>query len=210
MLDVACGTGYGSAMLADAGAASVVGVDLSDEAVAQSRRDYVRPNLSFQQGDAQKLSQFPDASFDAVISFETIEHVPDDAAYLSAVHRVLRPEGLYIVSTPDGRLESTLYGLTGKPRNGHHLREYVRNGFEALLSRSFRVEQLYGQVFVKNFLRPWFVQVALKGSERITRPTGLLRKAWEVYQYGNGTDIRPAAEFPNATAKYWVAVCRKD
>lgn len=206
-LDVACGSGYGSALLADAGASSVVGVDRDARAVEYCAAKYARPNLRFQQDDAQALS-FADASFDRVISFETIEHLPDYARFVAEAARVLRPGGRFVVSTPDGRLESTLYGLTGRPRNGHHLVEFTRDGFVAALGPHFEVEELYGHVFVPRRLVPWPVQVAVKGAAYGLRKARVPARFDRVYHEGSGYAVEPAGRHARSVAKYWVAVCR--
>ena len=137
VLDVACGVGYGTAHLAGT-AARVVGGDLSEEAIAYAQGRYAAANVEFRVLDAAALP-FPPGSFDAVCSFETIEHLPDREAYLGEVARVLRPAGVFLVSTP--RADST----TERPDNPFHRIEYSREDFERLLSRHFRTVELYGQ-----------------------------------------------------------------
>lgn len=73
VLDVACGEGYGSNMLAET-AKEVIGVDISKEAIEQANEKYSKENLSFKVMDAEGLS-FDDNYFDAIVSFETIEHL---------------------------------------------------------------------------------------------------------------------------------------
>jgi SAM-dependent methyltransferase len=137
VLDVACGVGYGSAQLA-AVARAVVGGDVSEDAIAYARRRYSCPNVAFRVLDAGDLP-FDDDTFDCVVSFETIEHLDDRDAYLREVSRVIRPEGLYIVSTP--RVERT----TEHPDNPFHRVEYSEQDFRALLERHFPSVELYGQ-----------------------------------------------------------------
>src|SRR5271170_5650885 len=73
--DIACGEGYGSALLAGI-ATSVVGIDLAPDAIAHARSHYAAlPNLRFQQGSVEALP-LADASVDVVVSFETVEHLP--------------------------------------------------------------------------------------------------------------------------------------
>jgi SAM-dependent methyltransferase len=137
VLDAACGVGYGSAILAEQ-AERVVAVDLSEDAVAYARGRYARPNVEYRTADLL-APDLPDAAFDAVVSFETIEHLPDREAYLGHVTRMLRPGGVYLVSTP--RVDET----TETPENPHHRVEYDRRDFEELLGRYFGEIELYGQ-----------------------------------------------------------------
>jgi O-antigen biosynthesis protein len=136
VLDVASGEGYGSAYLAQ----SVVGVDTSDEAVAHATDCYRLPNLQYVVADAAKLP-FEDTSFDVVVSFETIEHLEDQTSFLKEVHRVLRPEGLFIASTPNRDVYSPVNG----PVNQFHVRELTRDEFLKALRLEFNSCALYGQ-----------------------------------------------------------------
>ena len=137
VLDAGCGVGYGTAHLAEV-AATVVGVDRDEGAIAYARERYSRPNVEFRVGDLLDLG-LADASFDVVCSFETIEHLEDVEAFLAEVVRVLRPEGVFLVSTP--RVEETIRS----PENPFHRVELSPGDFEALLRRSFREVELYGQ-----------------------------------------------------------------
>lgn len=137
VLDLACGVGYGTAHLASV-ARSVVGVDLSEEAIAYARSRYAAANVEYVVADATALP-FETGSFDTVCSFETLEHLPDRAAYLAEVVRVLRPGGAYLVSTPHAKR------TTEHPDNPFHTVELDRHDFEELLRRSFANVELYGQ-----------------------------------------------------------------
>ena len=137
VLDAGCGVGYGSAFLAGV-ARRVVGVDRDEQAIAYAREHYERPNVEFRVGDLLRL-EVGDASFDAVCSFETIEHVEDADAFVAEIARVLRPGGAFVVSTP--RAEET----TTAPENPFHRVELSGSDFEALLQRIFGEVELYGQ-----------------------------------------------------------------
>src|SRR5207249_9324746 len=97
VLDIACGEGYGSAALARAGAASVVGVDISAEACEHARRKY---GVDARVGRADRIP-LPAGSIDVIVSFETIEHVERPESFLNECVRVLAPGGALILSTPN-------------------------------------------------------------------------------------------------------------
>jgi glycosyltransferase involved in cell wall biosynthesis/2-polyprenyl-3-methyl-5-hydroxy-6-metoxy-1,4-benzoquinol methylase len=139
VLDFGCGTGYGTAMLA-AQAESALGVDIDATALEWAGRFHRLPNLSFQcNGDF--LACFEDQAFDMVTCFEMIEHVsePDQDRAIQALARVLRPQGLLLISTPNPDI-TDLYGA-----NPYHLRERTRKEFLDLLTASFRSVQLLDQ-----------------------------------------------------------------
>ena len=137
VLDAGCGVGYGTAFLAEA-ARRVVGIDRSEEAIAYARTRYARPNVEFEVGDLLALPG-PDDAFDAVCSFETIEHLADQDTFLGQVRRVLRPGGAFLVSTP--RAEAT----TDAPENPFHERELSADDFERLLRTTFGEVELWAQ-----------------------------------------------------------------
>lgn len=140
VLDAACGEGYGSALLAQHGA-EVLGVDISAEAIGHARRRYsVIPGLRFQTMDVTAL-ELPEASFDLVVSFETLEHLAEHDALLQGFRRVLKPDGLLLISSPDKATYSDASGHV----NPFHVRELYRAEFEALLRRHFPAYRLYGQ-----------------------------------------------------------------
>lgn len=140
VLDAACGEGYGSDLLARS-AASVVGVDLSEAAIAHARQRYdARPNLQFVQGDATQLP-FEDARFDVVVSFETLEHLHAQERLIEGFARVLAEDGVLVISSPDKRTYSDAMGF----QNEFHVRELYREELIDLLSPHFRSIRLYGQ-----------------------------------------------------------------
>jgi SAM-dependent methyltransferase len=119
VLDLACGVGYGSYALRTLGAREVVGVDLSAEAIAYARANYLRSGLSYEAADA--MTWTPAAGgFDVVTSFETIEHLPDPRGFLERVAGHLASRGLLLVSAPN----SLRYQKATPPRaNEFHLNE---------------------------------------------------------------------------------------
>jgi ubiquinone/menaquinone biosynthesis C-methylase UbiE len=136
VLDIACGEGYGAAALAKGGAASAIGIDLSSDVCDHARRKY---GLDARPGDAQAIP-LPDRSIDVVVSFETIEHVDNPAAFLRECARVLVPEGMFIVSSPN----RPVYSSEGK-QNPFHRVEFDEREFADLLRATFRAVRLYTQ-----------------------------------------------------------------
>ena len=140
VLDCACGEGYGSALLARAGA-TVLGLDLDGASIAHARRRYGDvPGLRFDIADATRLDALPDAGFDLVLSFETLEHVQEQERLLDGFARLLAPGGLLLLSTPD----RGNYNPPGSEPNPHHVRELDRAEFEALLAARFPARRLWG------------------------------------------------------------------
>lgn len=139
VLDIACGDGYGAAMLARH-AAQVTGVDIDTPTVERARGKYVADNLRFLQGSATDIP-LDDDSVDLVISFETIEHLMEQDRMLYEIRRVLRPEGFLIISSPDKYEYIDVPGY----HNEFHLKELYRQEFEALLQKHFSRHALLGQ-----------------------------------------------------------------
>jgi O-antigen biosynthesis protein len=138
VLDVASGEGYGSSILANV-ARSVIALHVDPTAIAHAHTTYGGENLRFVQGSALDLP-LGDASVDAVVSFETLEHVREHARFMEEVKRVLRPAGKLIVSTP----ERAVYSARGEPVNKYHLLELTVAEFDSLLRVNFKhVAMLY-------------------------------------------------------------------
>lgn len=141
VLDAACGSGYGSGILAER-ARRVVAVDLSDEALAHAREHYQLANIEFIRADLSEPLGLPDGSCDAIVSFETIEHVRHQHVMLSEFHRILAPGGMLIISSPDRDI------ITGRAHeiNEFHVAELSKLEFVDLIGSYFRIDELYGQM----------------------------------------------------------------
>lgn len=139
VLDAASGLGYGSLVLARK-AKSVVGIDLLPENTEHASATYATGTVSYQTMDATELD-FPDASFDRVVSIETFEHVPKEKAdlFLSEFKRVLRPGGLLILTTPNRPIHSAI------TRTPDHVNEVSVDELEASLSGKFSSVEFYYQ-----------------------------------------------------------------
>ena len=142
VLDVACGLGYGAAVLChDTRVERVIGVDNSPYAIDYGKANFQpgRP-VEFRLGDAMDFSFLDDSSVDLVVSMETIEHLEDPEGFLAGIHRVLRPGGRVIASIPNEWLDET-----GNDPNPHHLHVYDWNKLREQIERWFTLDAAFAQ-----------------------------------------------------------------
>lgn len=165
VLDLACGAGYGSALLAEAGAASVVGADRSAEAIRYARSRYARPGVEFVEADAMAFER--PGAFDVAVSLETIEHLPDPAAFLRRLVAAVRPGGLVVASVP------TTFSTDANP---FHLQDFTAAGFRSLLA-SVALETVE-ELEQRQPFSPWRLA---RGSRASRREYGLGRRLLSVY-----------------------------
>ena len=131
VLDAACGSGYGSALLGDC-AAHVAGVDLAPNAIEYARAHYGSGKIRFAQADCMALP-FASGRFDLVVAFEIIEHLRDADGFLRELKRVLSPSGLALISTPNRLYYTEDRGAV----NPFHEREFSFSEFADLMGHSF-------------------------------------------------------------------------
>ena len=140
VLDLACGVGYGAHILSEK-ARKVVGIDISEEAITEATLRYGRHEaVEFLTGSANAVS-YPDATFDVVVSFETIEHLHDVNGFLDEVKRVLKPNGLLILSSP----EKEMYNKNRVSPNEFHVNELTLEEFSNLITDRFNKSVMLGQ-----------------------------------------------------------------
>lgn len=139
VLDIACGEGYGSAILARV-AYKVTGVDIVQVSVLHAKAKYQAENLEFKIGSCAAIP-LADDSVDIVVSFETIEHHDQHEAMMREIKRVLRLDGALIISSPD-KLE---YSDRPQYINPYHVKELYRDEFKKLLGSYFKSYSVYGQ-----------------------------------------------------------------
>ncbi|MEI8344436.1 MAG: methyltransferase domain-containing protein, partial [Candidatus Omnitrophota bacterium] len=190
VLDIACGEGYGANLLART-AACVTGVDLSEEAVAFASRTYQKNNLQFLRGSVEKIPIDGAGRFDVVVSFETIEHV-DAAAqqkFCLEVKRLLKDDGVFIVSSPN----KLLYSDTLGHKNEFHRKELYEREFVDLLKKNYTHVALLGQ-------RP------LTGSNIWEMSPGRQRNVFTEYEIANKDD-RYVPVNGGKQPLYFIALC---
>jgi 2-polyprenyl-3-methyl-5-hydroxy-6-metoxy-1,4-benzoquinol methylase len=142
ILDAGCGAGQGTSYLARSGARYVVGVDIVPDAVAYGHDHYVEQDkgtLAFGAMDVTRLG-FGDGTFDMVTSIEVIEHLTKPESYVAEMRRVLKDEGLFVLSTPNKPLSSPTPGTMWP----YHVHEFYPNELETLLRRHFTTVEMWG------------------------------------------------------------------
>ena len=152
VLDAACGLGYGSAILATGTHATRIhGVDLSENAINYARALYgaTDPKLTFSAQDATRLPQLADASIDLVVSFETLEHLPNPDLLLREFARVLKPGGLFIGSVPNLWIDEQ-----GRNPVPYHYHIYDHPQFHDQIARYFTWLGLYRENAGGGWKRP--------------------------------------------------------
>jgi 2-polyprenyl-3-methyl-5-hydroxy-6-metoxy-1,4-benzoquinol methylase len=201
-IDMACGEGYGSDVLART-AASVVGVDANPEAHEHARLRYVRSNLRF----ARELVDSFSEDADAVVFLQTIEHVQDPGAVLEHFRSLVGETGTVFVSTPNV--------LTLAPKgasrsdNPWHVHEYRSEEFEQLCRAHFATVEMYG-LFHARKLRVHEIALRL-GWDRVHPRLGLTRRFYDWFTPAIAASdfaLRPAGEADIDAALDFLAVCR--
>jgi 2-polyprenyl-3-methyl-5-hydroxy-6-metoxy-1,4-benzoquinol methylase len=202
VLDMACGEGYGSAVLA-LRAARVVGVDGNPEAHEHARLRYTGPGLSFQWGAVETFGE--PGSFDAVVFLQTIEHVIDPPAVLRHFRDILRPGGTAYVSTPN----VLTLAAPGAERsdNPWHLREYRAEEFAQLCRSVFAPVELLG-LFHARKLRAHEVALRL-GWDRVHAALRITKPFYDRFTPAISARDFALRRAPLDRALDFLAVCRR-
>jgi len=138
VLDIACGRGEGSAILAKK-CSEVIGADLSSDSIMEARAAHELPNLKFEVQDGCNMT-YPSGRFSVIVCMNTLEHVEDDRRFLENCHRVLGDDGLLILEVPLLRRNPFNFPLISS-----HLREYEKDDLIDLISGcGFEVKHLFG------------------------------------------------------------------
>lgn len=130
-LDIACGEGYGTALLGQY-ANNIVGIDISESTINKAQAKYIQKGVEFITGDICKIP-FPQETFDVITCFETIEHIDNQEEALKEIKRVMKNDGLLLISTPNKRMYSDKSGY----RNPFHKKELYLEEFKVLLKNKF-------------------------------------------------------------------------
>jgi ubiquinone/menaquinone biosynthesis C-methylase UbiE len=191
VLDVACGSGYGTKIFA-CDAANVIGVDLDERVVNYAKQTYAAPNVEFRQASILELP-FDNGSFDVVVCFETIEHVDGQSAALVELKRVLKADGVLLISTPNREVYSERYSY----QNPFHVYELSKTEFESELRHQFNFVEILPQYSTVASLIAKNTYLGGAASE----PTLLSSPAVM------STDLANALSLDQADPIYFIAIC---
>ena len=189
LLELGCGEGRGVEQLSEL-ADSYIGLDKIQEVIDVLKAKY--PSLQFEQAVFPPFQKLEDNSFDSIVSFQVIEHVNEDANYLKEIHRVLKPGGVAVLTTPN--IKKTL------SRNPWHVREYTAAELTELASKYFSDVEMKG---VGGNEKVWTYYKENKASvEKITRfdifnlqyrlPASILRIPYDILNRMNRNKLNSA------------------
>lgn len=198
VLDIACGSGYGSNLLSHE-AKKVYGVDVSAKAVKYAKNKFSNTNIEFLVGDAENIP-LHDNSVDLVITFETIEHIKNYRKFMAEMKRVLKDDGLAIISTPNDTEFSE--------GNHFHLHEFEHEELVKLISEYFKNQKEYFQgtwiynalVDEKSFINGW-----QKNIETIQAAPKETNKALYFYILCSNRKIEESISPIGAISHHWSA-----
>ena len=188
VLDLACGEGFGAAMLAEV-ASTVVAIDNDPATIAHARARYRQDGLHFAVGSILDLP-LAEPRFDVIVCYEAIEHIDGHDVLLSEIARMLAPDGLLLISTPN----RALYSDAEQYENPYHVRELYQHELEGLLSREFAHTELFGQLVVPGSY------IFASGVEPAATDISLIDRK------GDGFDFRPRNA---STMRYFVALASR-
>lgn len=205
VLDIACGEGYGSALMAGF-ADTIIGVDIDPETIDHATQRYAgvrtlsgKP-IEYRVGDCSAIP-IEESSVDLLVSFETLEHHDRHEEMMSEARRVLRPDGLLILSSPSRAIYTEAAGYT----NPFHVKELDRNELVALLSKTFPALRLLGQATqIGSFLFP-----ETRGADPLLLPDGtrcdVVAGKIMIEEQGGAPST-----LAHRSARYFVAVAGRD
>lgn len=177
VLDIASGTGYGTNILSQK-AQKVFGVDVSKDAIEYAKKNYSGKNIEFILGDASKIP-LQTNQVDVVVSFETIEHIPNYKEFIKEVKRVLKPGGFLIVSTPNDD--------EYPEDNEFHVHEFTLEEFKDLMRKEFNHQEYYYQA-------SWFY-------------TGVFDEKKFTGEWESNIATHKVSKISKNKAPYFIAIC---
>lgn len=200
VLDIACGTGYGTKLLKDAGAVEIVGVDIDNQAIEFANENYAGEGIKFL-CDSVDTATFDSKYFDVVVTYETIEHLESETRkkYLLLLRETLKDDGIIILSTPNKLITSP---WSKKPLNPFHVLEYYRSTLDLEIAENeLKIIEWYGQRYVRKIFtyRPVYLIVRL--IEKI------LRTSFGIYDIADSPEVKK--EVCGKVQRYFIVLIKK-
>ncbi|MBV8206055.1 MAG: methyltransferase domain-containing protein [Acidobacteria bacterium] len=146
VLDAGCGVGYGSHVLAEGGAAEVVGVDIARDALEAAGREFPHARIRYVADDCESLTNVA-GPFDLIVSLENIEHLQHPERFVARAAELLRETGVLVCSTPNNPTAAR-----ARPENPFHTLEFNREEFAGLLGKWFAKVKMFGQELTSAYL----------------------------------------------------------
>ncbi|HLE48575.1 MAG TPA: class I SAM-dependent methyltransferase [Patescibacteria group bacterium] len=198
VLDIACGSGYGTLYLAENGAKNVLGMDLSTSAITYAKKHYSHKNVLYSVGNAESIP-LKNNSIDVLVSFETIEHLNNYKNFIKEIQRVLKKNGLLIISTPNN--------ITGTgSKNPYHKKEFTFKEFRQLIEKQFVNINVYGQ-------KPVLVKY-IKFINEVTKMIKNEKLRWMADTIGRiifrGSKVMPIGHIRNGFEPLYVIIVGKN
>ena len=191
VLEIGCGEGRGVDLLIRR-AESFTAIDKIQEVVDKLQQKF--PSGKFIAGNIPPLSALKNESYDRIFSFQVIEHIKNDKLFLQEIHRVLKPGGMALLTTPNRKMSLS--------RNPWHVREYLPNELKALAQQIFKKAEVKGIVGNKKVMD--YYDQNKKSVNRIMRwdflnlqyrlPAPLLRIPYEILNRWNRNKLKSADE----------------
>lgn len=191
VLEIGCGEGRGVELLIRK-AKSFTAIDKISEAIEKLQQRF--PQATFIHGNLPPLTGFTDNAYDVVVSFQVIEHVEDDDLFLKEIHRILKPEGTALITTPNRKMSLT--------RNPWHTREYMAAELKAKAQKFFSHAEVRGITGNEKVME--YYEKNKKSVERITRwdifnlqyrlPSFMLRIPYEILNRWNRNKLKSSSD----------------
>ena len=192
MVELGCGSGYGTKLIAISGAKKVYGIDIDESAIKYAEKFYFHNKITFIKASAMHTN-LPNNIADIVISFETIEHVTNPSKMITEIKRILKPGGLLIISTPNKAMS-----LDDNP---YHIKEFMLTELDSLLN-GFNDKKYFGQG--KSFISLIKIYQRLINTKLPSQIKRLFHlRPWEGFQ------IYPITLTTKQSYVYIISICRK-
>ena len=215
VLDIACGSGFGTHLIAQKKNTRVIGCDISEQTLAECKNNYSHLGLTFQYADGTTLP-FQDEYFDALISFETIEHTPDYIKMLNEFNRVTKKNGLILLSTPNFTVNSP----SGIIENPFHTQEFTFSQLNDILKSTFKEYKIAGQKYIRyenakglnkfgKLIEQFFYLKGIRKTSMVIQDS-IMRFFTGNNQYPSSKDFKLVEDLKEITnCKTFFAICKK-